>query len=97
MPSYEVNFVCPKCGCEQLEEKVEGIIIFYELLSLYHDEESGTIIGEDYGDSEENHDFSEVAGYMCQECGYLVGENSYEALAWLKENNMLTELFFTKG
>jgi hypothetical protein len=87
--TYNVNFRCPKCGHPRLEEKVEGVIWFSEVNSFYQTED--VTHSEDMGDIEDCHDFSEVVGYLCQQCGLRIGNDANETLEWLKEHNMAEE------
>jgi hypothetical protein len=92
MPTYDINFTCPDCKGHVLEEKVEGVIMYYELHSFYQDEKDNYTVAEDYGDLDEFHEDAEVTGYLCQECGYRIGINAFDALAWLHEHEMAKEM-----
>ena len=77
---YIVNFVCPKCKEDRLEERINDGYRVYALNTEYSI--AFTTKDEDYPYN--------ISGYFCYDCGEKIADDFDELFDFLEENNMLS-------
>lgn len=79
-----MNFVCPCCGSDRIEEILVNAVVSTEVTNVGDDDGEADM---EYGDT--NVGDGEVQNYQCLKCGGGIANDRYKLLEWLKERNML--------
>lgn len=85
-----LKFKCQKCGCDRLEEVMDGVTLTTNINSVY--EGGDTDYGEDYSNG------GSIDRFQCVNCGYelrwdddMVVSSTEELYDWLKKHDMIEE------
>lgn len=91
---YQINFECPECGENHIEEVVAGVhqYLMVECIGI-----AGDKVVVDYGDI--TYADGEVKEYRCANCGIILKKDpaskvcdESELLEWLRSREMLEEI-----
>lgn len=82
----KISFKCPKCGCNEIEEIMGGVVVASEV------KEDACYLGDgeielEYG--EQTNTDGEVERYQCKNCGFLISDTNTVLLCFLIDNDMI--------
>jgi ribosomal protein L37AE/L43A len=81
-----IKFKCPKCGNTRVEEVMVNVTVSSEIKpdATYHGED---LVDLSYG--KQTNEGGEVDHYQCQACGWVLGGDAKQLMAFLLKNKMV--------